>query len=87
MRLQTHPRARWTSAGSLGTREGWARQSGCVWGMAGDIRGLGGELVMGEWWSWRPAHSCWDSGTPRAAARSYRDCCAPTVRFSAPAAT
>lgn len=44
MRLQTHPRAQWTSAGSLGTREGRARQSGCVGGMAGDIRELGGEL-------------------------------------------
>lgn len=63
MRPQTHPRAWSTSAGRPGTREGLARQSGCVW----RTRGLGGELGVVVVMAPRPQLlGLWD--TPRSRA-------------------
>lgn len=63
-------------------------------GQAGLARWPGGAVGWRSWggstsgsWSCPAARSCSASGTPRAAAHSYRDCCAPTARSSALVAT
>lgn len=67
MRPQTHPRAPWPVQEAWEHGRAWPDKSGCVWGMVGGIRGLGGELGWVVVMASRPQLlGLWDSPRSRA---------------------